>query len=987
MRLVSLLTIGLCLVAAPAFGQAAREFNWLPSGTIDVGNLESENGSNYRSVGDIIQADLAYRDGVRPDARGRRTTEETFTITIARWRAGASMGALVIRRRIDTGAEPVELTILIDGEEKGKWLHDKLDGDRRFADVFFVIPASAMPRNRDNPDVLRDPISVRIKSDKPYDSFGYTFYITRDWDLLPENYGGRIPSQVPSTGEFLPLAGYVFGLGREGDHAWDEAIEHYRTAEKAADSELARCIRRKIRLCEYAKAASAVKDTPEKRDFDVHYALGQYCASNGFWYEALDEYTKAVEANPASGDATYNLAEAMEYCYLPIAEWAPLMGRAGALYKRSDVNEITTLAAINMYEVPTSATERAKAPLSKEYMDALYRDWNYVEQIIYGTSRGAWRMRTSFIPYTEKDPAWIMHLGWLWGPPNEAIPKWGMYDHTVSFAQYGASHCGGIDCGPAWSGCCNVGPTRSWEVMIHEWNHQFDWTCGAAEVGPGYPTTHDSDGCGKQPIVDMGCGHRSAMRYYLTPAQYKRIEPSDPDMPQTHIRTWAVYGPLDAPALEGTTGEELLAELLKKKLATKDDVNWIRGQADQKKTDLADEAKAWYWASRQMNLVKATDNEAAFGPKVEPRKWRKVTDNDHNGQVDLASLFPNAAPKAYAYAHTYIWSPKDQEVRVWYGHHDALRVWHNQRMVHEGLYYTVAYYEDPKWVDMLGGHLFLQEGWNSLLVKVERCAGKGGYGLSSEKDWSFSVNLVDFDNKPLPELKYQTETPDGAVAVYVPPEVGKLYRWDDVKEDYIEMLPRLTQDDFRKLTGIAELTLVNNVYLAAIPESAVQKGTNVITLEAIKKAIAGVESDGEPATPINFLELPIPGTPEGQQPTPFNAFKTALYGDVTLNNFLNLDREGAAALRYVENGQPRDLLLIRPEYFEEYLSLVDDAKSGMPGRTRDRILGYWFIRNAAYPSTGNRTWRAVIVAKTYLGDQYPIDEQDILAVPQPPATE
>ena len=59
----------------------------------------------------------------------------------------------------------------------------------------------------------------------------------------------------------------------------------------------------------------------------------------------------------------------------------------------------------------------------------------------------------------------------------------------------------------------------------------------------------------------------------------------------------------------------------------------------------------------------------------------------------------------------------------------------------------------------------------------------------------------------------------------------------------------------------------------------------------------------------------------------------------------------------------------------------------MPGRTQDRILGYWFIRNAAYPSTGNRTWRAVIVAKTYLGDQYPTDEQDILAVPQPPATE
>ena len=622
-----------------------------------------------------------------------------------------------------------------------------------------------------------------------------------------------------------------------------------------------------------------------------------------------------------------------------------------------------------------------------ECMDELYRVWTYVTQIVYGTSRGAWHLTPTFVTYTEKDPEWIMHLGWLWAPPTSSIPKWGMYDHTINFAQYGASHAGGIDCGPAWSGCCDVGPTRSWEVMIHEWNHEFDWTCICAETGPAYPTTHDSDGCGKQPIVDMGCGHRSSMRYYLTPAQYKRIEPSDPDIPPTHIRTWSVYGPLDAPALEGATGEELVAELLKKKLATRDDINWIRGQANQNKTDLADEAKAWYVASRQMDLVKATDNEPAFSPLIDGKKWRTVTDNDHNGQVDLASLFPNAAPKAYAYAHTYIWSPKDQEVRVWYGHHDGLRVWHNQRMVHEGLYYTVAYYEDPKWVDMLAGSLFLKHGWNSLLVKVERCAGKGGYGLSNEKDWSFSVNLVDFNNNPLPDLRYQTESPNGIVAVYVPPEVGKLYRWDDVKEDYLEKLPRLSQDDFRTLTGIPELTLVKNAYLMAIPEKAAQKGASAITLEAINKAIAGQECEGEPVTAVNFLDLPIPGTPEGQEPTPFNAFKMALFQDAALNNSLNLDREGAAALRYIENGRPRDLLFIRPEYFEEYLSLIDDARSGMPGRTQDRILGYWFIRNAAYPSTGNRTWRAVIVAKTYLGDQYPTDEQDILAVPQPPATE
>ena len=137
----------------------------------------------------------------------------------------------------------------------------------------------------------------------------------------------------------------------------------------------------------------------------------------------------------------------------------------------------------------------------------------------------------------------------------------------------------------------------------------------------------------------------------------------------------------------------------------------------------------------------------------------------------------------------------------------------------------------------------------------------------------------------------------------------------------------------------------------------------------------------------NFFNEPIPRAPEQQKATPFNRFRVKLCEDVVLNNFLNFDREWAGALRYMENGKPRDLLFIRPDYLEEYLALIDDSKSGMPGTIRDRILGYWLIDMVAYPSTTNRKWRAVVVVKTYLGDRYPIDEQDILAVPNTAAEE
>ena len=67
------------LIAADAYGQAAREFNWIPSGNLDVGNLKSENGSSYRSVGDIVRSDIIYPDGTRAgDQTCRRTMEEAF---------------------------------------------------------------------------------------------------------------------------------------------------------------------------------------------------------------------------------------------------------------------------------------------------------------------------------------------------------------------------------------------------------------------------------------------------------------------------------------------------------------------------------------------------------------------------------------------------------------------------------------------------------------------------------------------------------------------------------------------------------------------------------------------------------------------------------------------------------------------------------------------------------------------------------------------
>ncbi|GAF72553.1 unnamed protein product, partial [marine sediment metagenome] len=424
MRCVPFLTICIYLVAAvlsatAAFGQATKEFNWIPSGNLDVGNLESENDSNYRSVGEIIRQNLTYADATRPpDHAARRTTEELFTVRISRFRGGAAQGALVIRRQVDAAAEPVELTITIDGTEYGKWARPKPEGNRRFTDVFYVIPATGLTTGPADRPRVKGQITMKITAAQPYDSYRYDFFVTRDWGLMPEDYLGALTTR---EGDDTAAATYLNGLVKEGDHMWDEAIALYTAAAgKAEDLELARCIRRRVRRCNYFLSATKVKDTRDDMHFDTHYALGQYCASNGFWNEALVEFTKAVNANAASGDATYHMAEAMEYCRMPVETYAPLMGRAGWLYDRKDVNDVTVHVPINTYEIPGGPTSRHKAPMNKATMDAAFQNWTHAAQMVFGASRGAWRINTVFEPYTEDEPRWIMHLGWLWGPPNES---------------------------------------------------------------------------------------------------------------------------------------------------------------------------------------------------------------------------------------------------------------------------------------------------------------------------------------------------------------------------------------------------------------------------------------------------------------------------------------------------------------------------------------------------------------------------------------
>lgn len=881
------------LLLTPAATALDPEFNWVPSGRIDVGDRTSEAAGGYEACGEIRTVELAYRDGAVQRVTGRLINgPETFTIRSASWRGGPGFAHIVIWRRVDTDELPRTASVQVDGKHVGDWTIRPPVGPRRLHDSPFVIPPSAFPDGKPPAEVR-----VTVTSERPALSLGYRFAATRDWDVLKSATGDL----RAATTKTPPADGaYVEGILAEGDHDWAAALGRFEDAQRlgAENVELVRLTRQALRRVRLRAArAVAAADTA----FDTHYRLGLLAGAWGCWEDAAEEYRLAVLADPIHADATYRWAEALEYCRRPIEEWADLMERAGSLgaseaERRGGGAKNVQRVLIAVHVDPL---EGVCGQFSAASLAALRRDWRYVEQQVYGASRGAYRLKSDlqlFRSVATGESArwpWVWQAGWIFQPPDEAVPVTGTYDYSIGTAEFNSSHAGGVDCGVAGSGGAQIGAQRGWEVFLHEWNHPFDWVCVYGEQVPGFPVTHDSDGCGKQPIVSMGCGHRSALRYYVNRAQYRRHAASDPVNEDAFVRVWTL-GPLLAAPQPANDGAE--------------------SQAQQHQPKLLEELKA-----PNEDAIVRGEHLQTFAPLP-------VFEAEASF-VDLRRAYAPAPEKCVAYVRTFVHSAVDQEVRLWLGYNDCAALWLNGRLIHRGAYYACAKWEDQNRPYMLAKSAMLRRGWNCIAAKVERGGG----------EWGFSVHLVDFENRAIKGLEIRPQLRSGEHAnTYAAPAVGPYYRWADVQDDYVERLPRLDEAALARIAGMEGLQLAEDAFLLTLPEG----------MEAQAGSRYVAERDD---------------------------------ADATLNNYLNWDREVAAALRYVKDGEAHDLLMIRPEYYDEFFGLLREAERGWARGTRpaERVLGYILIPKPRYESTPNRSPRLVLVLDAALGD-YPAEDLDLL---------
>ncbi len=345
-----------------------------------------------------------------------------------------------------------------------------------------------------------------------------------------------------------------------------------------------------------------------------------------------------------------------------------------------------------------------------------------------------------------------------------------------------------------------------------------------------------------------------------------------------------------------------------------------------------------HWPSEGFARPHVTDPWRTTAPAGSGPEDSFVIDSETNF-VDLkAALGDRGWSRARGVC--WIFSPALQHLQLWLGHNDAMAVWVNGRGVHRRRYAAIAKYLDSRQVDMVSSAASLERGWNRVEVVVE------SWPSPYNKHWGFSMRLATFDGRPVPGLRFSVTRPAGGLAPdYVAPEPGYRYRWDSVEPAFHELLPNLSASDLARLTGLRGLE--------------------------IRGGVEG--ADG-------MVAIHVPRREEGPtyRPVP-KTWDPTRDQDTRLNNVLDWAREDVCAVRFEQDGQTRDLLILKPEAFEAYLTLLKEPPEARQvfGQIApaDRVLGYVTV-----PATHGsaRTLLAVDVLLSNEKEPWPIDEEDLL---------
>lgn len=742
----------------------------------------------------------------------------------------------------------------------------------------FVINLAAITSN---PNYAKGMLSLKVEFETEAEGVNIGVLGMPDPLLLNESYSG-------------PLFDFA-------DVAKDEAVRQYFTAmrfEIAGDKQPARDIYEKLVESDNAGVARFARRCLRLLNYDLRkYKLsgnfnenrrwGLYLDQCGFYAPAFDAYNECRVIYPPDGDSQFRAAEMMDRRGGSVSDVTAFITRSIAASRIMDPVEWHILFVI--------LHAREDQQLSNDQIGQIKDDWYFAERMITAASGGRVQTYTAFFDMRNEGRFPLRsYADKAIGPDASIVRERGWFDLVIFVrprltqeADQAPTHVVFADEGPNGACLMDVFPDARWPDLLSAWNRCIAWCFETSEAGPVPPLVDAAMGCGQENPPHAGYALRAALRYHIPPEMQRAPKVCDLVEPDAYLQLWQIEGPFAVPAQEGNQA-----------------------------------------APRVGNVMAALPAETPAS----------ATHIIHDGEfVDLKQLFPDAGP-ALARATTWVYSPRDQNVRMWIGQNDGASIWLNGECIRGGAYYSQGEFADRNLASTIATVAPLKTGWNEIQLIVESLPAPLDSG------WGFSVALCGWWNQPLPGLACVNRRPETDVVEKTrPAPLGTHFAWADVKDDFWRLLPRLSTGDLQELSGIRDLTMQGSIngavgHVALLSPSRAE--------DATYRSLTTAWRDGEDH-------------------------------DYTFNNVLNWEREGTLAIRYTKDGRPRDLLLVRPEAAEPFITLLREsaeAERTFNGEAaQNRLLGYVLV-----PAGGETV--TLFAIDTLLGDGgvWPMDEDDLL---------
>lgn len=736
-----------------------------------------------------------------------------------------------------------------------------------------------------NPEFANGRLAMNMDLDTVAEAASVTVVGMPDPLLVESAPCGALAELAASAGD-VEVKSYLQSLVAEIAGDKETARLGYEKLRSAKNERVGRFARRSLRMVAYENRPYKLSG-----NFMEHYRWGLYLQQCGLFSAAFKEFEECRILFPWHLDSQFRAGEMFERLAGPTYRVLDYMDRT------REASKVQTPS--DWYALVVILRTRGDQTVTNQQLFDIKDFWLTVERNVGAASGGHVRIITSFYEIaTEKDRPLITRDGGYLTPGDDLIDVRGWFDGVVFIAPRLTEEAGKPS--PTYGGeagikgaalSCLFSDQQWWDYMAAFYS-QFTWAAAQAEISPGLPTGDQALGAGHQPVPHVGAACRAALRYQFTPAQLRRVKLCDLPVEGSAAQLWQIEGPYpvkEQPPASGRPSFHVLDPI---------------------------------------------------PPGPAPQTFSLVAESDY---IDLAALLPDAG-WARAVATCWVYSPAEQDVRMWLGRNDGIAAWVNGRRVYAGDLYAAGTAEDRNLADTIASFAPMQEGWNEVRVVVE------AWPPPLNKGWGFSVRFTTVDNQPVPGLAYLNTRPEeDLVPPWMPAKAGTHFSWDNVRDNYREILPELGPAELEAITGIK----------GAACRGAVDKLSGFVTLLA----------PGREASPT-YRVLPEKIAPEQVR-------------DVALNNVLDWQREACAALRYQKDGRDRDLLLLKPEAVEAYLLLLREPTAatalfgGQP--PRERILGYVMVADFA------RSSRTLIAVETLLGQAddarppaWPTDEEDLL---------